>query len=1458
MAGPYGQPWRASTTPGSSRFSTAAPSPFSQSRPAVYGSQALPGEEAWTNYDGLGPVQPYDHRIGPNRDSNWRSGGGAVQPVGYGNNMQIRGLSTSAAAYARPGGGGGRVYRERDNDRESYRRKNKDVSARNNAGNSKRNRWAQSPTRKGVFDDRGEVVDQAYLERNYEPFTKEDYKNAPSSLFSDHKAFLWDSKALSPRSTFLAKRNSELRCTILLHSQTNRGQHIEAVGDGSTKKMAEKIACQHMILKLHQTGELREIIYGGIDPAAFDKDLLSSESDAKMDVYDYCARFNTVPVFTVRHTTATSGRKQSIMEATVEMAEQEIKAVSRARERKVAEILACVEFKRQAENFHAKHGESTIVVKDITALTSRNARKFFEYYKMCNKDVQYDAQVDPISNKSRGGSGVYQGQMMLNDQPLGVAVEMQGKKFAEIAAYLTGAVALKQQDPALFERFIEALRIGNGEILKPISPPRLNVEQDCLLAMTDTLLSVRKIGLPNIEEDEARDRMMQEQNTRRSSKKRSLDQAFTSVKNKKMMEAFEDYVSNPELATLRKKREELPMNQYSAKVLDLVNNNEVSIIVGATGSGKTTQVPQILLEDAIKAGTGAECNIICTQPRRIAATSVAQRVAVERNEPLQKSVGYQVRFDSKLPMSGGSITFCTTGILLQQLRNSADDALDGVTHLLIDEVHERDILIDFLMIILKRVLKERKLAGKPDVKVVLMSATMDTDMFAKYFSDHAAKGKPIPCPHLSVPGRTFPVKEYYLEDIQDMFEKQYSSSQINNLYELETRNYLQLEKNVDQDSRTASRAVSVKEEDDDDDGTEAIINWKQEVNIGSGGQALVSSEKDDALIPVGLIGATMAHIARTTDEGAILIFLPGLQEIQLVDEFIRTRSPLGVNFTDESKYKISMLHSTIPNQNEVFDDVPKGCRKIILSTNIAETSVTIPDVRYVIDTGKMREKQYEQSRRITQLVCTWISRSNSKQRAGRAGRVQDGNYFALFSRARLDTMRAAGLPEMLRSDLQEICLDIKAQGFQDPVAQFLSEAIEPPAPHVIEASLSQLRVLGALDREEKLTPLGKVLATMPVEPALGKMILLGVIFRCLDPIIILGASASAREIFVSPPDKRQEANRCKHSFIRGTGSDHMGMINAFREWREIREVQGVGAANRFAEINFLHRGALRTLDQTANQIEEILVQIGLIPFTSKRERFKSEYGHPRLNDNATSVPLIKALALAGMYPNLAICTSGRGLRTASENFTMIHPSSVHYSSRGGDDNLPYGTLITYSTKAKSTDGNSILLRQNTESTALAALLFGGKLRAFQNTLEIDSWLPFYTHSSALKVTTEFRKCLDRLLGHAFNNLSRRGNNGFLADDPARETFARGLVEVLDRDIKRNERSISRGWGEGRSDSNERYSRDPRGARGGGRSDRFDRDRSATRNSSNSRFSGLAPPSGRAGAAGAGVGAWGRR
>lgn len=1140
----------------------------------------------------------------------------------------------------------------------------------------------------------------------------------------------------------------------------------------------------------------------------------AEEKDAIMDIYNYAARFDMVPkISSVVHTRMERNRPRKYVKMIVELPEQGIRVQSQGGEIKVAEVRATNMFKEEAERYQKKNGSETIVIKDSGALTTDNASKFMDFYKITRPGVDIRTEATRPTDKNSLNHTPNRVQVMINSEAIGEPVEMLVKKKAEETAFLTAAIALKKREPELYPRFLRALRNGNGQILRPVAPVDLPIDDDCSLVMRETLLGARKAGLPDAVQDIGSEADLSE--SRKGGYRRPLEVFEAQQRDEKLLRKMNEFLQDPKLANLRNKKAELPMNQYRSQVLDIVNNNVYSIIVGATGSGKTTQVPQILLEDAISKGKGASCNIVCTQPRRIAAISVAKRVAEERAETLQDSIGYHVRFDVKLPQSGGSVTYCTTGILQQQLQHYPDEVMDNVSHLVIDEVHERDMLIDFLLILLKKNILRRQALGKSNPKVVLMSATMDTELFASYFKSNIPGKGTLDCPSLSVPGRTFPVKERYLDEILKDISAAHSPAQLTAMYaDPDTKDYLQAETIFRNENPTTDSQESA-------DGSRkeiSLIDWKRERNsIASEGAADSITAKESGLIPFGLVACTIAHIAKTSQEGAILVFLPGLAEIVKVEGILKSQG-FNVDFNDESKFKLCLLHSSLPaGQNTVFDPVPEGCRKIILGTNIAETSITIPDVQYVVDAGKLREKQYDQARRISQLSCTWVSKSNSKQRAGRAGRVQNGNYYALFTKERYEKLRAIGLPELLRVDLQEICLKVKAQAFQAPIREFLAEAIEPPDPKAVDSSIVNLEALDALtDDGEAITPLGRLLATLPVHPSLGKMIVLGIIFRCLDPMIVLGAASAERSLFLNPLDARSEAARLKLSFVEGSGSDHIALLNAVRELRRVRDDQGDFRMKDFAHRHFLHLNAFRTIDATAQQIEDILFEGRLIPRGLRSARVNSQFGDPSLNENSHKVPLIKALTLAGFHPNLAVNNGGVSFRTVGEKICLVHPSSIN-SPRGKKDDfrVPRNTLYTYSAMSRSNDGRSIFLRDTTEATPLMATLFGGKLKRNEergNIIELDGWLPFYISSPdrrTAKTLIEFRKGMERLLAVAFKELGNlssaprrdvgegmlghRKHGTYFADERARKLFAGGLVEVLDRDVKVSENVANRGW-----------------------------------------------------------------
>lgn len=1135
-----------------------------------------------------------------------------------------------------------------------------------------------------------------------------------------------------------------------------------------------------------------------------DEQVFREEKDAKVDIYNYAARFNAIPE--IIEQSKRRGSKSLYM-ITVKLPEQNIEVKGTGKNLRFAEIAAALRFKEAAEKYQAEHGDQPLIINDSTTLNHKNSRQFLDFYRAIHPsasiEVKHHAPEGATEEdvKMLISRGIVSAQVALDGGLIGQAVSMQSKHKAAQVAALTAAIELCKAEPDLFPEFIRALAVGNGEILTPLHPITLVIDEDCQLTMQETLLSARKAGLSEEVEDDA---ISEQENENRSDFRRQLSPSQTKRRSRELLQRLGLFTLNPKFAEPRKQRGSLPVNEHRPRVRDLISNSTYSIIIGATGSGKTTQVPQIILEDAIIQGKGASCNVICTQPRRIAATSVARRVAAERAERLQDTVGYHVRFDAKLPSHGGSITYCTTGVLLQQLQHQPDEVMEGISHIVIDEVHERDLLIDFLLILLKKVMSQRAAAGKSTPKVVLMSATMDTELFASYFGTEIEGKGMVGCPSLSVPGRTFPVKEMYLDEI--VSELSQASPEASSLVKNDptTVDYLKVEREFqDQCISLSNRGLEGASLP-----SESTIDWKSEYEVDVDGNPIHSKEVGDSIIPFGLVSATITHISKTTDDGAILVFLPGLEEMMDVERSLFT-SPLGVDFNDSSKYKVYLLHSSIPSaQTDVFNEVPAGCRKIILSTNIAETSITIPDVKYVVDSGKSREKQYDHSRGISYLKCTWISKTNAKQRAGRAGRVQNGNYYALYSNERYSNFRVAKIPQMQSLDLLEVCLDIKAQKFDYPIRDFLAEAIEPPSANIVDVAIKNLQALGAITAEEEITPLGRLLASLPIHPSLGKMILLGVIFRCLDPMLIISIAVGDDNLFTNSVTRDKEVRRIKSSFTRGTASDHLNLLNAFCDMRQTRDSEGEFAMRQWAMQNYIHINQFKIIDRTAKQIEQDLTNAGLIPPREKEwwAPKSSEYGHPSLNENSSNIPLIKALLVAGLHPNLSVSIGGRTHRTPGEARTSIHPHSVNHSPRVQDTKT--NTLHAYGSMARSGNGKAIFLRETTECTPLQAALFGGSSLTTPtetNVLEMDHWLPFFVRSNAgnkraARTIVDFRQRLDRLLGDAWEGLGRSQRLGggaggkYLADDAARSAFAEGLVRVLERDEE-----VWREWEGGRTE-----------------------------------------------------------
>jgi len=790
---------------------------------------------------------------------------------------------------------------------------------------------------------------------------------------------------------------------------------------------------------------------------------------------------------------------------------------------------------------------------------------------------------------------------------------------------------------------------------------------------------------------------------------------------------------------MREFRQKLPSFGMKNKILELVEQNQIIVISGETGCGKTTQVAQFILDDCIMKGRGSTCHIVCTQPRRISATSVAVRVAEERNEVCgEESVGYQIRLEKKLPRKKGSILFCTTGVLLQWMQS--DPALREVSHLVLDEIHERDVTSDFIITILKDIVRKR-----PDLKVILMSATLNAEQFAKYYGD---------CPCLNIPGFTYPVKEYYLEDVLEMTRFQYKPIRERDTYGW--KKHLRFVKTQMQKLEQFRNFIEPY-----------VRHLASEGKYSSHVLEMLKNPESEE-INLDLIAALIQHICITKPEGAILVFLPGWDNISNLHKLLKE----SINFPP-SRYLIIPLHSLMPTviQRSVFDRPPKGVRKIIIATNIAETSITIDDVVYVIDCGKIKLKNFDIDNNITTLRPEWVSLANARQRRGRAGRVQPGECYHLFTKAREMTLADYPLPEMLRTRLDEVILQIKILQL-GRTTPFLERVMDPPDPRAVELSIKLLENLNAVDADENLTPLGFHLARLPLDPQTGKMILMGALFSCVDPIFSVAASLSFKDAFLVPLGREAEVAKKKLELSKGLKSDHLVLAEALKQW-EVAEKKGRGCD--FCWQYFLSSHTLSLLRDMKGQFAEHLYEMNFL--SSKDPKAEGA------NINANNVSLVKAIICAGLYPNVAIVRSVTRrksgtvvkLRTPEDGNVCIHPRSIN--EKEPEFESPF---LLYHLKLKST---SIYLHDTTMVYPLPLLFFGQGVDVCMEdgleTIAVDKSIRFKCQESTANLVKELRTRLDQLLEYKISHPGSLNWNCYSTEG----AVLRAIIELITSEDK---------------------------------------------------------------------------
>ena len=930
------------------------------------------------------------------------------------------------------------------------------------------------------------------------------------------------------------------------------------------------------------------------------------------------------------------------------------------------------------------------------------------------------------------------------------------KKTATTSVYLDTVVYLEQLDPALWTTFQATHRPGDPiTMAAPVIFTMSDTLDDDVRRVYDatratSLFANRPRLAGHIQAGEAADQSGRATPTGPRANGHTdqyyASEEFLAQKSQEMMVKLEEYQVDPRMDKLRSQRFALPVQQMASDVLVKVELNQVSVVMAATGSGKTTQLPQMILDDYIMQGEGAKCNIIVTQPRRIAAISVAQRVAKERGEAVGQSVGYAVRFDQRPPKKHGSINFCTTGHFLRRLQASLteDDQsgyLENVSHIIVDEVHERDIETDLLLIVLRRIMAERKRQNKAEFKVVLMSATIDPTLFCNYFADPTTK---LPAPVVDVPGRSFPVERHYLEETYAHLQS----------LQLPPRagGWVWEEKNVRQYlDRELSR-----------DGG-AMMSRTRKANADVEGEENKEDSIDTLELPYPLIALMIADVIMSSDEGHLLVFLPGWEEIKAVRmilEDTRNKPLLGIDFNHHDRFELHILHSSVPveDQQAIFEPVShSGLRRIILATNIAETSVTIPDVVYVIDSGKSKETHYDPDRHLQSLVAAWVGTSNVNQRAGRAGRHRAGHAYSLMSRARYNNLKPSSMVAMKRENLSNIVMNIKAMNIAGmDVEELLGEAIEPPAPERVRSAVDNLLLLGALDAKKELTSLGQVLAKMPTDAPIAKMCLYGAFFRCLDSTLTLAAILTERNPWIMAEAIREQAIEVKDSCSSPQfRSDALTTLRAFKRYEELVKTGRQFDAGRFCSNNFLHRTAMQTIMKIKEQLFETMRAEGILTavlsqssnvrgFRARRPDISME----EFNVNSTSLPLLTALLAMSSTPKFAIRTKEKTFRTSQDRTCFLDMASVNHPRMTNKEKEYAGERDLYAYQAKTTSSATNrappMLRGVTKLDPMTFMLFGAnQLRPSpEGGMICDDWLPIKGDFSALDDVERFKTILN--------------------------------------------------------------------------------------------------------------------
>jgi pre-mRNA-splicing factor ATP-dependent RNA helicase DHX38/PRP16 len=609
--------------------------------------------------------------------------------------------------------------------------------------------------------------------------------------------------------------------------------------------------------------------------------------------------------------------------------------------------------------------------------------------------------------------------------------------------------------------------------------------------------------------------------------------------------------------TLKEQREFLPAFAVREDLMRVIRDNQVIIVVGETGSGKTTQLTQFLYED----GYGNMGMICCTQPRRVAAMSVAKRVSEEMEVKLGGLVGYAIRFED-CTSDETVIKYMTDGILLRESLNEPD--LDRYSCVIMDEAHERALNTDVLMGLFKKILQRRR-----DLKLIVTSATMNSKRFSDFFGG---------APEFIIPGRTFPV------DV--MFHR-----------------------------------------------------------------SPVEDYVDQAVQQVLAIHVSMGA-------GDILVFMTGQEDIEATCDLVQERLNA---LNDPPKLLILPIYSQMPAdlQAKIFDKAAPGVRKCIVATNIAETSLTVDGIMYVVDAGYSKLKVYNPRMGMDTLQITPISQANASQRSGRAGRTGPGKAFRLYTdKAFREELYIQTIPEIQRTNLSNTILLIKSLGVKD-LLDF--DFMDPPPQDTISTSLFDLWALGGLDNLGELTELGAKMNAFPMDPPLAKLLIMSEVYGCSEEMVTIVSMLSVPNVFYRPKERQEESDAAREKFF-VPESDHLTYLHVYSQWK------ANGFSDRWCTQHFLHSKSLRRAKEVRDQLLDIM----------KMQKME-------MVSCGTDWDIIRKCICSGYYHQAATVKGiGEYINLRTSVTVQLHPTSALYGLGFLPDYVVYHELILTSKEYMST------------------------------------------------------------------------------------------------------------------------------------------------------------------------------